>query len=203
MTAYGLVGNPETALVLQEIFNGQVPANPLDQATHQRQYIAIDVAENLELISRRRCVLELECLNGDPLSAQEYPQLELVLLTGTIGDRNLITAPALAGEPQRKIAACAGVALGLVPGVLTLYVKIVPARLVVEQRMTAARSVDVEHRVEVRDQFWGPQLLAEQPARTVPPALVYADLLATGDGRFFEAARLIYDRHLAELFAAA
>ena len=91
----------------------------------------------------------------------------------------------------------------LKPGVLTLYADDVPARLVVAQRMTAARSVDVAHRIEIRNQFWGPHLLAEQSARTVPPALVYADLLATGDARCFEAAGLIYDRHLAELLPAA
>ena len=38
---------------------------------------------------------------------------------------------------------------------------------------------------------------------SVPPALVYADLLATGDSRCLETAEIIYDRYLARLFPAA
>lgn len=106
--------------------------------------------------------------------------------------------PLWGGEPAANLLVG-----NLKPGVLTLYAETIPVRLVVAQRMTSARPVDVEHRVEIRKLFWGPQFFAEQSARTVPPALVYADLLATGDARCFEAAGLIYDRHLAELLPAA
>ncbi|MBC3833208.1 hypothetical protein H8K33_16990 [Undibacterium amnicola] len=37
----------------------------------------------------------------------------------------------------------------------------------------------------------------------VPPLLVYADLMATGDARCIETAKMIYDEHVARLLAEA
>ncbi len=90
----------------------------------------------------------------------------------------------------------------LEPGVLTLYAEKVPARLVVEHRMTTARPNDVHNLVEVRRPFWGEALDIGRRADGVPEALVYADLLATGDARCIEAAQMIYEEHLARLFTA-
>ncbi len=90
----------------------------------------------------------------------------------------------------------------LEPGVLTLYAAKVPARLVVEHRMTTARPNDAHNLVEIRTPFWGEGLVNKQRADLVPEALVYADLLATGDARCIEAAQMIYEEHLARLFTA-
>lgn len=90
----------------------------------------------------------------------------------------------------------------LEPGVLTLYAEKVPARLMVEHRMTTARPNDEHNLVEVRKPFWGEGLANRDRADLVPPALVYADLLATGDARCIEAAQMIYEEYLARLFTA-
>jgi hypothetical protein len=88
------------------------------------------------------------------------------------------------------------------PGVLTLYAKKLPARLMVAQRMTTARPDDAHALVEVRKPFWGETLRNTDPGKTVPNALVYADLLATGDARCIEAAQMLYEDNLARLFPA-
>jgi hypothetical protein len=88
------------------------------------------------------------------------------------------------------------------PGVLTVYADKLPARLVVEQRLVRAGPLDQHHLLEVRKPFWGRTLQIDDP-RTVPAALVYADLLATGDARCMEAAQLVYERDLARFFPAA
>jgi hypothetical protein len=90
----------------------------------------------------------------------------------------------------------------LEPGVLTLYVEKPPARLMVEHRMTAARANDAHNIVEIRTPFWGEGLVNKHRADLVPEALVYADLLATGDARCIEAAQMIYEEYLARLFTA-
>ena len=89
------------------------------------------------------------------------------------------------------------------PGVLTIYADKLPARMMVEQRLTVAGLLATERVVEVRKPFWGRMLRNDGRPDTVPPALVYADLLATGDGRCIETAQMIYDKYLARLFPAA
>jgi hypothetical protein len=87
------------------------------------------------------------------------------------------------------------------PGVLTLYAKQVPGRLVLDHKLTAAPNHLVkEHVVDFRQRFWDFDVAADKP-HTVPPALVYADLLATGDARCIETARKLYDGNLDRLFA--
>lgn len=90
----------------------------------------------------------------------------------------------------------------LEPGVLTLYAEKVPARLMVKHRMTTARPNDEHNLVEVRKPFWGEGLANADRADLVPPALVYADLLATGDARCIETAQMIYEEYLARPFTA-
>ena len=91
----------------------------------------------------------------------------------------------------------------LKPGVLTIYAEKLPPRLMVEQRMVLAGHLAHERLVELRKPFWGPGLQMEGRPNTVPPALVYADLLATGDGRCIETAQMVYDGYLARLLPAA
>jgi hypothetical protein len=91
----------------------------------------------------------------------------------------------------------------LVPGVLTVYADKLPPRLLVEQKMVTARSVQVGDTVlEWRKPFWG-LMPFEGRDDTVHPVLVYADLLATGDARCIETAQLVYDKYLARLLPAA
>jgi hypothetical protein len=86
------------------------------------------------------------------------------------------------------------------PGGLTIYAKQVPGRMVVEYKLTAVTDRQAtDGLVEFRTKFWE----FDVPGNTrgiVPPALVYADLLATGDARCIETARKVYDGNLAQLF---
>lgn len=80
----------------------------------------------------------------------------------------------------------------LKPGEITLYAKSIPATLLREQRMRADPAGDVA----VVEIFWNfPPTETEQDR--VPPLLVYADLMATGDPRAIETAGLIHERYLA------
>lgn len=90
----------------------------------------------------------------------------------------------------------------LQPGVLTIYADKVPAALIVEHRLTTARAGDEHNLVEIRKPFWGRNLIETDRPEIVPPALIYADLLATGDARCIEAAQMIYGEHLAGLLTA-
>jgi hypothetical protein len=54
--------------------------------------------------------------------------------------------------------------------------------------------------VEVRKQFWNFPVDPQHPG-LAPPLLVYADLLATGDARCIETAKMIYDENIVRLFA--
>ncbi|MGB0127614.1 MAG: type IV toxin-antitoxin system AbiEi family antitoxin [Rhodocyclaceae bacterium] len=91
----------------------------------------------------------------------------------------------------------------LKPGALTLYAERLPPQLMIEQRLVPAGRLGAPAYLELRKPFWGKALRTDGPADTVPPVLVYADLLAAGDGRCIETARMIYDHHLARLFPAA
>lgn len=91
----------------------------------------------------------------------------------------------------------------LKPGVLTLFAEKLPPKLMIEQRLVPAGLLGLPPYLEVRKPFWGKTLLTDTRANTVPPVLVYADLLATGDGRCIETAQMVYDGYLARLFPAA
>ncbi len=90
----------------------------------------------------------------------------------------------------------------LKPGMLTLYADRLPPRLMVAQRLAMAAARETGPLLEVRRPFWGDGLRNETDPRTVPPALVYADLLATGEARCLETAAIVHERHLARLFPA-
>jgi len=80
----------------------------------------------------------------------------------------------------------------LVPEQAVLYAARVPSRLLVEHRLKA----DPAGNVVVRQRFWN----FEMPWKRqdlVPPLLIYADLIAAGDGRSLAAAKQIHDEYLA------
>lgn len=91
----------------------------------------------------------------------------------------------------------------LKPGVLTIYAQKPPARLMVTQRWTVAGVPGTTNTVEIRKPFWGETLKPGGEFDTVTPALIYADLLAAGNARCIETAKMVYDGYLARLFPTA
>lgn len=89
------------------------------------------------------------------------------------------------------------------PALLTLYGEKLPARLLANQRLSPAGPVAYEQLIELRRPFWGKSLPVDGPLDTVAPALIYADLLATGNPRCLEAAQMIYRTRLERLFPGA
>lgn len=99
------------------------------------------------------------------------------------------------GEP-------AAVLLGgeLVPTVLTVYGERLPRRLIADQHLVPAGVLDYENLLEVRKPFWKALPGGLVRADCAPPALVYADLLATGSARCQGEAQSLYERWLARVF---
>ncbi len=90
----------------------------------------------------------------------------------------------------------------LQPGVLTLYGDKVPPAFAAQQALKPAGVLGSDRALELRKPFWGKALQHQGRPDTVAPALVYADLLATGEGRCLETAGRIYDDCLARIFPA-
>ncbi|WP_332777406.1 type IV toxin-antitoxin system AbiEi family antitoxin [Polaromonas sp.] len=82
------------------------------------------------------------------------------------------------------------------PGVLTLYADKLPGLLAARQKFMKEPAPGHTAVVEVRKRFWN---FPGDPRHNnlVPPLLVYADLLATGDARCIETAKMIYDAYVA------
>lgn len=77
------------------------------------------------------------------------------------------------------------------PEYVTIYTGERAADLQLEMKMRK----DPAGKVELLKTFWGEG--CEQPDQMlVPPLLVYADLLATGDPRNIETAKMVYEQHL-------
>ncbi len=89
----------------------------------------------------------------------------------------------------------------LKPAELMLYADKLPGLLAGKYRFM--RDTDAQHQdvVEVRRRFWNfPETQAQL---CVPPVLVYADLLATGDARCIETAKRLYEDHVIRLIRQA
>lgn len=99
------------------------------------------------------------------------------------------------GEPAAALLGC-----DIDPGVLTLYSDKLPARLIAHEHLAPAGPLAYEKLIELRKPFWGESLNLWGRLDCVPPALVYADLLATGNARCIEAAQIVYDYWLARTF---
>ena len=84
----------------------------------------------------------------------------------------------------------------LKPQLVTLYAAKQPDDTIIKQKLRK----DPQGDVEILKRFWNfPKL--NETANLVPPLLVYADLLATGDERNIETARVIYERYLTRLIS--
>lgn len=82
------------------------------------------------------------------------------------------------------------------PGELTIYAGKVPVPLAIQHKFLKDPRPGHTMIVEVRKPFWNFTGHPEH-ANVVPPVLVYADLLATGDGRCIETAKMVYDQYIA------
>lgn len=80
------------------------------------------------------------------------------------------------------------------PTVTTFYTDKLPAALIADYQLQADPAGDVE----IRQRFWNFEQVWNYPA-LVPPVLIYADLLATGEARYAEAAQIIYKEYLARV----
>ncbi len=83
----------------------------------------------------------------------------------------------------------------LKPEILTIYTRRPVDNLVLNLRLRK----DDKGVVELREQFWNFDGAAIKK-ETLPALLIYADLLATGDHRNIETAKIIYDEHLKRYF---
>ena len=82
----------------------------------------------------------------------------------------------------------------LKPERYTVYTNKLPGKLIYKFKFQK----DPNGNIEVLTPFWAFKWkLAEKGL--VPPLLIYADLMATGDARAIEAAEIIYDKYLARL----
>lgn len=81
------------------------------------------------------------------------------------------------------------------PELTTIYVKKPLNNLVLDLKLRQDKNGDIE----LRERFW--DFETTDPDKTVvPPFLVYADLLATGDPRNIDTAKVIYDDYLQRYF---
>ena len=93
----------------------------------------------------------------------------------------------------------------LKPGELTLYADKLPGLLAAKYRFMKEPAVGHQAVVDVRRRFWDfPQGDGVSGGETcVPPVLVYADLLATGDARCIETAKRLYEEYVVRLVRQA
>lgn len=78
----------------------------------------------------------------------------------------------------------------LKPQVVTIYADSVLPRLQAQYGLKRRADGDIE----ILQKFWG-----IKTESTAPPLIVYADLIASGDSRNLEAAKIIYDKYLIRL----
>lgn len=90
--------------------------------------------------------------------------------------------------------AAAKLTVYLKPAAARVYMEEAPGKMLVKNKL----SKSPEGSVEVLDKFWGFEF-DWQHGDLVPPLLIYADLMATGDARNIETAGIIYEEHLARL----
>jgi hypothetical protein len=126
--------------------------------------------------------------------AEFYPRtLRPRLLLGRYRAENLAWWDTL--DPTQYGAVLGGEPAGgrithyLRPGAATFYTEKVDPRLLVDLRLRT----DANGNVEIYRRFW---TFDGDEAGLAPTPLVYADLMATGDGRCIETAKMIYDEHL-------
>ena len=97
----------------------------------------------------------------------------------------------------------------LKPGELTLYAEKLPGLLAAKYRCMKEPAVGHQAVVDMRRRFWdfpqGNAIVGGVGGKQtcVPPVLVYADLLATGDARCIETAKRLYEEYVVRLVRQA
>ncbi len=86
----------------------------------------------------------------------------------------------------------------LKPAIATIYAAGPIPQFVVQHRLRKTPTGNIE----LRRRFWHFET-ADRRRDTVPPLLVYADLMATADDRNVDTAKIIYEEHLARLVSEA
>lgn len=89
----------------------------------------------------------------------------------------------------------------LKPGELTFYADKLPGLLAAKYKFAKEPAPGHTAVVDVRRRFWHFPEDGTEPC--VPPVLVYADLLATGDARCIETAKRLYEEHVVRLVRQA
>lgn len=180
----------------------ELPAEPLRAIAHAANVALGTAQEVLALLAKqgyiagRRRARRLTPIKRDALLqrwAAAYPEaLRPKLLIGRYAApapewwRDL-NPPAYGALWGGEVAA-ARLTGYLKPGTVTIYIGGTPGRLLLDNRLKTDPAGDVE----ILQRFWRFQV----EGATVPPLLVYADLLAIGDTRTVEAAQLVYERWL-------
>lgn len=85
------------------------------------------------------------------------------------------------------------------PGELTVYAEKLPGLLAAQRQFKQTPEPGNTAIVDVRRKFWDLPGDPQYP-NVVPPLLVYADLLATGEARCLETAQMLYKTHVARLY---
>ena len=107
----------------------------------------------------------------------------------------------------KKYAACWGGEVAaaaytdyLVPAETTIYThKTLPADLLATARLRKASEwTNNKHLVHIYQAFWPETFNNTEMTELAHPILVYADLLATGDPRNIEVAKIIYEKNIAQ-----
>lgn len=88
------------------------------------------------------------------------------------------------------------------PGELTIYAEKLPGLLAAQRQFKQTPEPGQTAIVDVRRKFWELPGDPDYP-NVVPPLLVYADLLATGDARCLETAQMLYKTHVVRLHKPA
>lgn len=82
----------------------------------------------------------------------------------------------------------------LKPEMITVYICGEPGEFLMKNKLKK----DPQGEVELIDAFWATDII-QHAGEMVPPLLIYADLIATGDTRNLETAKLIYEQEIAGL----
>ena len=191
-----LAGEPQRAIARAAgVALGAIP--PVMADLQRQGYLYVD-GRKRRFLARKRLLDEWALIHARTLRPKTLRKTYVTPAFDTWRDWKLDRQLALwGGEPAANLLVDY-----LRPGILTIYAVGPPGRFLAEQRVTGADPHAQGRYLELRTPFWGDTLRNDGRPDTVPPALVYADLLATGDARCIETAQMIYEAHLARLFDA-
>ncbi|MDP9194513.1 MAG: type IV toxin-antitoxin system AbiEi family antitoxin [Acidobacteriota bacterium] len=184
LSAPSLVSAPQRAIA--EAANVSLGSVPLVlEGLRQLGYL-VEVRGTRRIVERTRLIDQWS--EGHARVLQ--PALEIGRFSAGSADWWRHTNPVPYGVQWGGETAAALLGDDLRPEQTIIYTDALPARLITEQRLKADRNGSVVF----RRRFWN---AVPSPApEVVPPLLIYADLVAAGDGRSLSAAKRIRERYL-------